>query len=107
MTSSKSIDHFGSAICRYTLARGGDPEGVGVEEEEENHAEDHKVHVDEKEDASVIEAPATLHATNGVCGAGGCDEGGENEERCGMNLREAGEEDGCEQTGQDKENGAE
>jgi hypothetical protein len=87
--------------------RGGDPEGVGVEEEEENHAEGHEIHVDQKEDATVIEAPATLHATDGVRRAGGGGEGGENEERCGMDLREAGEEDGCEQTGQDEQNSAE
>ena len=56
--------------------RGGDPEGVGVEEEEEDHAEGHEIHVDEKEDAAVIEAPASLHATNGVCSASGGGEGG-------------------------------
>jgi hypothetical protein len=86
---------------------GGDPEGVGVEEEEENHAEGHEIHVDQEEDATMIEAPTPLHATDGVRRAGGGDEGGENEERCGMDLREAGEEDGCEQTGQDEQNGAE
>ena len=89
-----------------TLARGGDPEGVGVKEEEENHAEGHEIHVDEKEDATVVEAPTPLHATNGVRGAGGGGEGGEDEDRCGMDLREAGEEDGREQTGQDKEDAA-
>ena len=52
------------------LARRGDPVGVGVEEEEEDHAEGHEVHVDEQEDAAVIEAPASLHATDRVGGAG-------------------------------------
>jgi hypothetical protein len=86
--------------------RGGDPEGVGVEEEEENHAEGHEIHVDEKEDATVIEAPAPLHATDGVRGAGGSGEGGEDEDRGAVDLREAGEEDGREQTGQDKQDAA-
>ena len=86
--------------------RGRDPEGVGVEEEEENHAEDHEIHVDEKDDTAVIEAPAPLHASDGVRGAGGGGEGGEDEDRCGMDLREAGEEDGREQTGQDKQDAA-
>ena len=85
---------------------GGDPESVGVEEEEEDHAEGHEIHVDEKEDAAVVEAPAALHAANGVCGAGEGGEGGEDEAGGGVELREAGEEDGCEQTGQDKQNAA-
>jgi hypothetical protein len=96
-------------VSRFSFAalvRGGDPEGVGVEEEEENHAESHEIHVDEKEDATVIEAPAPLHAANGVGGAGGRGEGGEDEDRGAVDLREAGEQDGCEQAGQDKEDAA-
>jgi hypothetical protein len=73
----------------FALVRGGDPESVGVEEEEEDHAEGHEVHIDEEEDATVIEAPAPLHATDGVRRAGGGGESGENEERCRMDLREA------------------
>jgi len=110
-TSVQDDDFKGKGIEVYpfgfSLSRRGDPEGVRVEEEEENHAQGHEVHVDEEEDATVIEAPAALHAADGVCGAGGGGEGGENEERCGMDLGEAGEEDGYEQTCQDKQNGAE
>jgi hypothetical protein len=98
---------IGCIYPEFALSRGGDPKRVGVEEEEENHAEGHEVHVDEEENSTVIEAPAPLHATNGVRRARDGGEGGENEERCGMDLREAGEEDGCEQTGQDEQNGAE
>ena len=54
----------------------------------------------------MVEAPAALHTANGVCGAGGGGEGGEDEAGGGVELREAGEEDGCEQTGQDKQNAA-
>jgi hypothetical protein len=85
------------------LLRRGDPEGVGVEEEEENHAESHEVHVDEKQDATVVEAPASLHAADGVRSAGGSEEGGEDEERSGVDLGEVGEEDCGGQAGQDKE----
>ena len=84
----------------------GDPASVGVEEEEEDHADGHEVHVDEEEDSAVVEAPAPLHATNGVRGAGGGGEGGEDEDRGAVDLREAGEEDGREQTGQDKQDAA-
>jgi hypothetical protein len=83
--------------------RGGDPEGVGVEEEEEDHAEGHQIHVDKKEDATVIKAPTALHAANGIHGAGGGGDSGEHEERVGADLREAGEEDGGAQTDQDEE----
>jgi hypothetical protein len=86
--------------------RGGDPEGVGIEEEEENHAESHEVHVDEKEDASMVEAPAPLHATDGVGSTGGSEEGREDEERSGVDLREVGKEDGGSQAGEDKETAA-
>jgi hypothetical protein len=86
---------------------GGDPEGVGVEEEEENHAEGHEVHVDEEEDAAVIEAPTALHAANRVSRAGGGGEGWEDKHGGAVDLGEAREKDGCEQTGQDKQNAAE
>jgi hypothetical protein len=86
---------------------GGDPEGVGIEEKEDDHAEGHEVHVDEEEDAAVIEAPAALHTANRVGGASGGGEGGEDKDGSAVDLGEAGEEDGCEQTGEDKQNAAE
>jgi hypothetical protein len=88
------------------LVGGGDPEGVGIKEQEEDHAEGHEIHVDEEEDAAMVEAPAPLHATNRVCGACAGGEGGEDEDRGGVDLREAGEEDGREETDQDKEDAA-
>ena len=80
--------------------------GVGVEEEEENHAERHEIHVDEKENTAMVEAPAALHATDGVGGA--CDGGerGEDEEQRGAVAREAGDEDRRAETYQDKETAA-
>jgi hypothetical protein len=74
------------------LLGGCDPAGVGVEEEEENHAEGHEVHVDAKDDAGVIEAPAALHAADGVGCAGDGEQGGDDEEGGGVVVREVGEE---------------
>jgi hypothetical protein len=71
---------------------------VGVEEEEENHAEGHEVHVDQKEDAPVVETPSPLHAADCVCSAGDGDQGGNDEEWSGMVAGEVGEEDGHTET---------
>jgi hypothetical protein len=89
------------------LVGGCDPVGVGVKEEEENHAERHEIHVDEQEDAAVVEVPASSHAPDGVGGAGHGDEAGEDEERGGVVVGEVREEDGCGQTGEDEKVAAE
>jgi hypothetical protein len=62
--------------------------GVGIEEQEEDHAERHQVHVDEEENATMIEAPAALHATDGVGGAEDGDEGGNDEDWSGEDVGE-------------------
>jgi hypothetical protein len=105
--ASVGMTNYVSYFSLAALVRGGDPEGVGVKEEKENHAEGHEIHVDEEEDATVVEAPAALHATNGVRSAGGGGEGGEDEAWGAVDLREAGEEDCREETDQDKEDAAE
>jgi hypothetical protein len=79
---------------------------VGVEEEEENHAEGHEVHVDQEENAPVVEAPASLHAADSVRGAGDCDQGGNDEEWSGMVAGEVGEEDGHTETDKYEETSA-
>ncbi len=61
---------------------------VRVEEQEENHAEGHEVHIDEQKDATVVEAPTALHAADGVCRAEDCDQSGENEKWGGLVARE-------------------
>jgi hypothetical protein len=91
-----------SERAALALLRGGDPAGVGVEEEEENHAEGHEVHVDAEEDASVVEAPAGLHAADGVDGAGDGGQGGEDEQRRGAVVGEVGEQEGYAKTGEDE-----
>jgi hypothetical protein len=70
---------------------GCDPAGVRVEEEEEDHAEGHEVHVDAEDDAGVIEAPTALHATDGVGCAGDGEECGEDEEGGAVVVGEVGE----------------
>jgi hypothetical protein len=89
-----------------TLARGDDPVGVWVEEQEENHAEGHEVHVDQEKDTTMIEAPAALHAAHGVGGAEDGDQRGKDEERSGVVVREVREADGCGEAGQHEETAA-
>jgi hypothetical protein len=45
---------------------GGHPQHVGVEEKEEDQTNGHEVHIDEEENAAVIEAPPALHTAEGV-----------------------------------------
>ena len=85
------------------LAGRGDPAGVGVEEEEENHAERHEIHVDQQQDAAVVEAPSALHTADGVCGAGYSEECGEDEKRSGAVVGKVGEEDGYGETYEDED----
>jgi hypothetical protein len=73
------------------LPAGGDPAGVRIEKEEEDHAEGHEVHVDEEKDAAVVEAPARPHAAESVDGAGGRGESGQGEEGCGTVVGEVRE----------------
>ena len=86
----------GSSLMWMVIAllRGDHPVGVGVEEEEEDHAESHQVHVDEEEDSAVVEVPAALHAADGVGGAGDGAEGGENDERGCVDCGESRDQDG-------------
>jgi hypothetical protein len=89
------------------LSRGGDPVGVGIEEEEEDHAEGHEVHVDQEKDAAVIEAPATLHATDSVGGAGHGDQCGEDEEWVGVDGGKTGDLNREGKAEKDEQNAAE
>ena len=51
-----------------------DPAGIGVEQEEENHAEGHQVHVDEQDDSAVVPAPTRAHAAEVIKRTGDCNE---------------------------------
>jgi len=72
----------------------GEDGSVGVDEEEEDHAEDHEVGVDAEEDAAVVPAPAGAHATDVIDEAGGGGEGGQSEEGGGVVLREVSQDEG-------------
>ena len=122
---AKAFDHCGSpwsegrlpdsplSIRRRVLGReffGGeillgraDPVGVGVEEEEEDHAESHEVHIDEENDAGVVEVPAPLHASDCVDGSGSCSQGREGQQHGGVVVREVGEQQGYPEADEDED----
>lgn len=72
----------------------GEDGGVGVDEEEEDHAEDHEVGVDAEEDAAMVPAPAWAHAADVIDEAGCGGEGGKGEEWGGVVLGEVGQDEG-------------
>lgn len=51
----------------------------------------------------MVEAPAALHAPDGVGGAGDCGKGGKDDERSSAAAWEVGEVDGGGEAGEDKE----
>ena len=57
------------------LADFSEPDEVGVDEEEQDERDGHEIHVNAEEDSSVVEAPALLHAADGVCGSDEAAEG--------------------------------
>ena len=70
-------------MSRMELTAEGELLNVGVEEKEEDDAEGHEVHVDAKDDASVIPVPSRLHAADGVYGTDSGDDGGKEQEQGG------------------------
>jgi hypothetical protein len=113
---SQRISEDGEAVDRMNrvprnsrrglLLRGCDPAGVGVEEKEENHAEGHEVHVDAEDNAGVIEAPAALHAADGIGGAGQGEQDRKDEEEGGAIVGEVGEEESDGETEENEETAA-
>ncbi len=80
-----------------------EPGDVGIEEKEEDHADDHEVGVDAEEDAAVVPAPTGAHAADVVGHAGDREEGGEDQERVGVILGEVREQEGEGEAEQDQE----
>jgi hypothetical protein len=74
------------------LLAGSDPTGIRVEEKEEDHAERHEIHVDKEEYATVVEAPARLHAAECIHCAGRGSESGQCKERRGAVVGKVREE---------------
>jgi hypothetical protein len=77
--------------------------GVRVKEEEEDHAESHEVHVDEENDAGVVEVPSPLHASDCVDGSCSCSQGRECQQHSGVVVREVGEEQGYPEADEDED----
>lgn len=63
---NRGLDETERGVKCALLVGVGYPGDVRVDEEEDHDEDGHKVHVDEKEDAAVVEAPAFLHAAGGI-----------------------------------------
>jgi hypothetical protein len=68
-----------------------EPAEVRIEEEEDDHADRHEVHVDKQDDSGVVETPAALEAAGGVGGAEDGEDDGEDEQRRSAVVGEVGE----------------
>lgn len=66
--------------------------GIRIEQQEENHTQGHEIHVNQQEYATVVKAPAPLHASDSVDGTGEGDERGQNEKWIGTDDGEAGDQ---------------
>jgi hypothetical protein len=80
-----------------------EPAEIRIEEEEDDHADGHEVHVDEQDDAGMVEAPAALEAASGVGGAQDGEDNREDEQRRGAVVGEVGETYGDGEGRQDKQ----
>ena len=80
-----------------------EPAEVRIEEEEDDHADGHEIHVDEEDHACVVEAPAALEAAGGVGGAEDGEDDGEEEQGSGAVVGEVGEPDGGGEGRQDEQ----
>jgi hypothetical protein len=88
------------------LCRACKPEGVWIEQEEQDHAEGHQVHVDHKEYAAVIKTPASSHAAKMVDGS--CDSAKDRKDDKGIGsiVRKIREQDRDSETDQNQEGSA-
>lgn len=86
------VDSSVFSLRRAQSLRRDDPVGIRVEEQEEDHAQSHEVHVDQQENAAVVEAPAPLHAAYRVDGASEGDEDGQDEKGIGVDDGKAGDQ---------------
>jgi hypothetical protein len=62
---------------------------VGVDEEEEDHAQGHEVGVDAEDDAGVVKVPSALDAADGVDSAEAGEGGEDSDEWIGAAIGEA------------------
>ncbi len=78
---------------------------VGEEEKEQYQRDDQEVHVEAEKDASVVKAPAALHAAGGVRGTYEYNESGKQEPERGAQVGRMREQDGNAQASEDKDVG--
>jgi hypothetical protein len=64
---------------------------IGEEQKEEDEADSKHIHKEAEYDASVIEAPARLHAADGIEGAEEGEHRGDDEQQGGASVGKAGE----------------
>ena len=76
---------------------------VRIEEKKDDHADGHEIHVDEENDAGVVETPAALEAAGGVGDAEDGEDHGEDEQRRGVVVGEVGEQYGDGERPKDKQ----
>src|ERR1700733_12646963 len=88
---------------RWVSVGWGEPVQVGIEEEKDDHADGHEIHVDQENDAGVVEAPAALEAAGGVGDAEDGEDHGEDEQRRGAVVGEVGEQYGGGQRAKDEQ----
>jgi hypothetical protein len=77
-----------SILARERSLRSGYPFCVRVKKQKQDHAQSHQIHVDQKKNASMVEAPTPLHASHRIDGTGESDEDRQHEKRIGVDHRE-------------------
>ena len=78
----------------------------GIEEEEENHRNDHDVHVEKDHHRAVVETPSRAQAAQRVPGAEECDDGGHKQFERWRIIGPMRQNQGCEQTADHKHGAA-
>ncbi len=74
--------------------------GIRVNEEEEDHAERHQVHIDAEDDSGMVVVPPAAHAAHGIGGADYGKRGGDEEQQGSAIVREVGEQDRGKEAGE-------
>ena len=80
-----------------------EPVEVRIEEEKDDHAGGHEIHVDQENDAGVVETPAALEAAGGIGDAEDGKDHREDEQRRGAVVGEVGEQYGGGEGPEDKQ----
>ena len=94
-TEAQRISTAGTAQPIKTESGGrGEHVRVGIDKQEEDHAERHQVHVDAEDHAGVIKVPTAAHTTDSVHSAEHGEQGRQQQQEGGAIVGEVGEPDG-------------